>query len=196
MKALACVICPFIFLSCSNSGNQEQIQSSSENIFTAMIEIPAGTNHKIEFDKDLGEFKVDRKNGKERVIKFLPYPGNYGYVPDTEMDVDEGGDGDAVDVLIICESLPTGTLIEFVPIAMLKLIDEGELDYKILGVPLNSEMNVLKVTSYAEISEQCPECLNLVEQWFLNYDDDIMVSQGWATDNEAIKEIRKWTLPE
>ena len=60
-----------------------------------VVEIPAGTNQKIEFDYKDGTFKVDQIDGKDRVIDFLPYPGNYGFVPGTLMDKERGGDGDA-----------------------------------------------------------------------------------------------------
>ena len=100
--------------------------------FNAVIEIPAGTNKKIEFNNSTQAFEVDKNNGKDRVIQFLPYIGNYGYIPSTYSNPNQGGDGDALDVLVISESVKTGSIIEIIPIAVLKLLDEGEIDYKIL----------------------------------------------------------------
>ena len=76
-----------------------------------IVEIPAGTNQKIEFDYNDGTFKVDQIDGKDRVIDFLPYPGNYGFIPNTLMDKERGGDGDALDILVIGESVATGTAL-------------------------------------------------------------------------------------
>ena len=76
-----------------------------------VVEIPAGTNHKIEYDPSTDSFENDKKDGKDRVISFLPYPGNYGFIPSTLMNKDRGGDGDALDILVIGESEPTGTVL-------------------------------------------------------------------------------------
>ena len=40
----------------------------------------------------------------------------------------QGGDVDAIDVLVLTESVPSGIVLEIKPIAMLKLIDDGEID--------------------------------------------------------------------
>ena len=68
----------------------------SEESFNAVVEIPAGTNKKYEYDPYQKEFIVDMENGKERVINFLPYPANYGFIPSTLSKSDTGGDGDAL----------------------------------------------------------------------------------------------------
>ena len=82
---------------------------SEQGNIQAVVEIPAGTNRKIEFDKEDHIFKTDQRNGKDRIINFLPYPGNYGFIPSTKSNVEKGGDGDALDVLILSERLETGT---------------------------------------------------------------------------------------
>ena len=61
-----------------------------------VVEIPAGTNHKYEYDYGAKEFRIETINGNERVVDFLPYPGNYGFIPHTL-----SGDGDPVDVLVV-----------------------------------------------------------------------------------------------
>ncbi|MEC7394112.1 MAG: inorganic diphosphatase, partial [Verrucomicrobiota bacterium] len=50
----------------------------SYNLF---IEIPAGTQQKWEVNKRSGKLESEEKDGKKRVVKFLPYPGNYGFIP-------------------------------------------------------------------------------------------------------------------
>ncbi|MCA9215002.1 MAG: ADP-ribosylglycohydrolase family protein, partial [Planctomycetales bacterium] len=42
-----------------------------------VVEIPAGTNAKWEVDKQTGRLEWDIRDGKPRVVKYLPYPGNY-----------------------------------------------------------------------------------------------------------------------
>ncbi|MDA9133798.1 inorganic diphosphatase, partial [Gammaproteobacteria bacterium] len=63
------------------------MKTFSKNGFLQMVvEIPAGTNKKIEYDKNINEFFIDKIDGVDRVINFLPYPGNYGFIPSTKMD--------------------------------------------------------------------------------------------------------------
>ena len=168
---------------------------SEDNNIQAVIEIPAGTNHKIEFNKKKLIFEVDKRNGKERIINFLPYPGNYGFIPSTYSNPKKGGDGDALDILILCESLKTGTVIEVIPIGVLKLIDNGELDYKIIAVPSNKDLQIIKANNFIELSENYPEVKTIIETWFLSYDkiESAKVS-GWGDENDAVIDIKKWQI--
>ena len=127
----------FVLLqSCGSSKDYYTLPAQvSEESFNAIIEIPAGTNKKYEYDPNQKKFIVDIENGKERIIDFLPYPANYGFIPSTLSKSDTGGDGDALDVLVMSETLATGTVLEILPIAILKLIDDGETDYKVIAVP-------------------------------------------------------------
>ena len=80
---------------------------STDGHLQMVVEIPAGTNKKFEYNYESRTFPADIKNGNDRVISFLPYPGNNGFIPSTKMDRDRGGDGDALDILLLSEHLPT-----------------------------------------------------------------------------------------
>jgi inorganic pyrophosphatase len=58
---------------------------SSDGFLNAVIEIPAGTNTKYEYDKQRLEFKPDLRDGQTRRVDFLSYPLNYGFIPSTKM---------------------------------------------------------------------------------------------------------------
>ena len=168
---------------------------SKSNNLQAIVEIPAGTNHKIEYNKSTLTFEVDQRNGKDRIIDFLPYLGNYGFIPSTFSDSKEGGDGDALDVLIISENLATGTVVEIIPIGMLKLIDANELDYKIIAIPAKANMQILTATNFNDFSTNYPKVKTIIEHWFTNYDnDDATFFEGWGNENDAIAEIEKWRV--
>ncbi|MEM9261460.1 MAG: inorganic diphosphatase, partial [Bacteroidota bacterium] len=99
----------------------DAVASIENDALNVIVEIPAGTNHKVEYKAGKG-FRIDTLGGGlARIVNFLPYPGNYGFVPSTLMDRERGGDGDPLDVLVLCESLPTGTKIATKPIAVLLL---------------------------------------------------------------------------
>ena len=107
----------------------------------------------------------DIKYGKTRIIDFLSYPGNYGFIPSTLMSKEIGGDGDSLDILVLSQSIATGTVIEVNPIAILTLIDNGEIDSKIIAVPTNKNNRIITATSYEELESKYPNVkINFVDQ--------------------------------
>ena len=162
--------------------------------FNAIVEVPAGTNRKLEIQPD-GQFVAELMNGVPRVVNFLPYPGNYGFIPSTLMDEARGGDGDALDVILIGETVPVGTVQEFIPIAVLKMIDEGENDTKIIGVPADPALRVIDATNFEQFLLAYGAAKNIIEIWFEYYQGYGTVQVlGWEDEQSALAEIEKWTL--
>lgn len=206
MKFLILPVIVLLLASCVNTETEEDVTPSAskevlpdygiaplrdkQGNITAVIEIPAGTNHKYEYNYESKKYVCEIRNGKPRVVKFLPYPGNYGFIPGTLMDQERGGDGDALDVLVLSESIPQGRVIGIKPIATLKLIDKGEEDHKIIAVPANTELNVLNVTSFEDLSAPVKE---IIKTWFTSYKGpDKMKFQSWESDSATYAEIEKW----
>lgn len=99
-----------------------------DGTINVIIEIRKGERNKYEFDKATGRLFLDRVNGT-----FLGYPADYGYVPATLCD-----DGDPLDaLLIIDESVPHGTVVPSRPIGVLYFEDDGEMDEKLIVVPVD-----------------------------------------------------------
>lgn len=162
--------------------------------FNAVIEVPAGTNRKLEIQPD-GKYVAEEIDGKPRVVNFLPYPGNYGFIPSTMMDEERGGDGDALDVIIIAETVPVGTVQEFMPIAVLKMIDEGENDTKIIGVPADPTQRVIHATNFEQFLLEYDAAKRIIETWFVHYQGYGTVQVlGWEDEKAAKAEIEKWAL--
>ena len=158
-----------------------------------VIEVPAGTNHKIEYHGEEGFVSDTLPGGRDRIINFLPYPGNYGFVPSTLMDAERGGDGDPLDVLVICESLPTGVRVAVRPIAALLLRDRGEIDTKIIAVPADSALRVFHVRDYLEFALEHDAARNIIETWFLNYKGpNVTELLRWEDEGYARREVEKW----
>ena len=166
---------------------------NDDNSVNVVIEIPAGTNHKIEYDPQTNVFGNDIENGRDRIINFLPYPGNYGFIPSTLMDARRGGDGDALDVLVLGESLPTKSQIATIPVGVLLLKDNGELDSKIIAMPRDSMYRTMNINNYQDFMIQYDNARRMVEQWFLSYKGPgEMEFIGWKDDRYAREEIEKW----
>ena len=180
-------------ISCKKSVDYYRAPLLSNNSrLNAVIEIPAGTNKKVEYNKTSKSFEIDKIDGQDRIINFLPYLANYGFIPSTCSDLKNGGDGDPLDVLVLSESVPTGTIIEIKPIAMLKLLDSGELDYKVIATPYDINKRILDVKNLEELTIRFPEVKMMIELWFLNYNkEDEAIIDGWANEITTLEEIFK-----
>ncbi len=133
----------------------------------AVIEIAAGTVDKRQYDPAAGSFPVDSRNGRPRRIAFLPYPANYGFIPGTRMHRSQGGDGDAVDVFVLCEALPSGTVVEVEPIGIIELLDAGERDDKLVALPVDPALRTMEARDMHELPSAARDML---VTWLLNYD--------------------------
>ena len=154
--------------------------------FKALIEIPAGTHTKFEYNKASKKFECEIINGKKRKINYLSYLGNYGFILDTYMNPLKGGDGDPLDVIVLSDPKKQGSQICIKPIAILKLKDNGENDHKIIATDLNSDIPF----TYESLPESIKEILKI---WFCNYKGiDKVKFISWGNKEEAIKEIQKW----
>jgi len=193
-----CLLIPILILVVSCKSRQDLLATSllsKDGNYQAVIEISAGTNAKVEYDKNLRLFSTSLRNGKERIIDFLAYPANYGFIPSTYSDPANGGDGDALDIMILSSTLKSGDIVEFIPIGMIKMIDAGEEDFKIIGVPARMELRTIQAENYQQLSENYPGALNILETWFSNYDlEDNTEIQGWSDEKDAIKEIERLRL--
>ena len=108
--------------------------------FMCYIEIQKGSKSKYELDKATGVLRLDRVLYTSTV-----YPSNYGFIPHTLAD-----DGDPLDVLVLCnEVIYPMTLVHCYPIGVIKMIDSGDLDEKIIAIPLKDPT----YNSYGDIRE-------------------------------------------
>jgi len=169
------------------------VASMEGDALNVIVEIPAGTNHKVEYRTETGFSNDTLLGGGTRVINFLPYPGNYGFVPNTLMDRERGGDGDPLDVLVISESVPTGTRLAVTPIAALLLRDRGEIDTKIIAVPRDSTLRVFQAGNFLELALEQDAARSIIETWFLNYKGPKQTELiRWEDETYAWREVRKW----
>ena len=128
-------------------------------IVNAVIEIPAGSSNKIEWNRDLAVFQLDRV---EPAI--FAKPTNYGFIPQT---LDE--DGDELDVLAITtDPLPTGIFLEAKVIGVMKFNDDGEVDDKIVVVPADDRNTGNAIDSLEDLPKQI---ISQIEYHFNHYKD-------------------------
>jgi inorganic pyrophosphatase len=152
-----------------------------------VVEIPKGSSHKIEWNRELAVMQLDRV---EPAI--FAKPTNYGFIPQT---LDE--DGDELDVLLVTdEPLPTGIFLEARIVGVMKFEDDGEVDDKIVAVPADDRNSGNRIQSLDDIAQLVKQ----IENHFNHYKDlkkpGTTIVKGWGDVEEAKKitheAIERW----
>jgi inorganic pyrophosphatase len=148
-----------------------------------VIEIPKGSMLKVEYRRELGIFELDRV---EPAI--FAKPANYGFIPQTLDD-----DGDELDTLVVCdEPLPTGIVVRASVIGLLNFEDDGEMDHKVICVPLDERNTGNAIKSLDDLPRQWQ---NQIEHHFSHYKDlkkpGTTKVLGWGDVNAAHNEIKR-----
>ncbi len=124
--------------------------------FTAVIEIPLGSNVKYELDKPTGLLKVDRI-----IHSAVFYPANYGFIPQTYAE-----DNDPLDVLVLCqEPVQPLALIKARAIGLMTMIDSGASDDKVIAVATNDP----EFSDYVEARDLPQHRLLVLKRFFSDY---------------------------
>jgi inorganic pyrophosphatase len=161
---------------------------NSDSTFNAVIEIPAGTDQKWEVDKETGYIIWEIKGGSHRIVNYISYPANYGMIPKTLLPKDQGGDGDPIDVVVLGQAIDRGKVVKIRIIGMIKLLDGGEKDDKLIGIMDNTQFS--DVLELVELDEQFPGVTAILSTWFSNYKGaGEMEFTGFGTRNEALNAL-------
>ena len=146
------------------------------NVF---IEIPRGSKNKYEIDKDSGLIKLDR-------VFYGPqtYPMDYGMVPRTHWH-----DGDPLDALIMTSTEPyfPGVVVPARPIAVVRMVDNGEKDEKLICVPLDDP----RMTEFKDKDDIAPHVLKELVEFFVTYKnlEKKKVTVGGIDGAEAARKV-------
>lgn len=153
-----------------------------------VVEIPTGSNQKIEWDREKALFMLDRVEPMA-----FAKPCNYGFIPQT---LDE--DGDELDVLLITDNpLVTGIYVPARIIGVMKFIDDGEVDDKIIAVPEDDRNNG---NHYQTIEDLPKQLIKQLEFHFNHYKDlkkpgstEVQSFEGIESAKEVIADsIKRW----
>lgn len=148
-------------------------------IVTAIIEVPRGAKTKYELDKLSGLLKVDRI-----LYSAVHYPANYGFIPKTYCD-----DNDPLDILVLGqESVVPLSMLRAKPIGLMKMIDQGEADDKIIAVHVDDP----EYATYNSIDELPPHILKTLQRFFEDYkvlENKEVIIEAFQGPEEAKKAI-------
>jgi inorganic pyrophosphatase len=117
------------------------LRDDDYSVVNAFIETPKGEHHKYDFDPATGFLTLDR-----RIHTSLVFPGNYGFLPETE-----SGDGDPLDVLILSEfPLYPCSVVACRVIGVIQMKDEKGMDPKIIAA-IHRDARMLHINDIGDV---------------------------------------------
>lgn len=133
-----------------------EIGPDAPALIPAVIEVPKGSKTKYELDKGNGLIRVDRI-----LFSSVQYPANYGFIPRTYC-----GDHDPLDILVLCqETIVPLAVMRAKPIGVMKMLDQGEADDKIIAVHVDDP----EYAHYDSIDQLPPHRMLEVRRFFEDY---------------------------
>ena len=152
----------------------------------ALIEIPAGTLEKWEYNKSTEDIELEFIDNKPRIISYLGYPANYGMIPETILPKEYGGDGDPLDVIVIGPPEQRGSLVKCKIIGVLYLIDNFEKDDKLIAISRKS--GLWNINNIADLDSNYSGISKILEIWFTSYKKGGNIeSKGYGDSINALR---------
>jgi inorganic pyrophosphatase len=153
---------------------------AQEGFYQMCVEIPAGTLEKWTTDAETGRLYHETKNGTLRVWDFLPYPFNYGYIPQTYCNPESGGDGDPVDVCLLSQALERGSVQTIRIIGGMEVFqtDSNNKDNACVKTKTTLDIKLLAtlqtgpfplVECLEDLQNCYPNVLNVLQYWIEGY---------------------------
>jgi len=147
---------------------------------SAVIEIPKGSKTKYELDKESGLIRVDRI-----LYSSVIYPANYGFIPRTYCS-----DHDPLDILVLGqESVVPLAIMRAKPIGVMKMLDQGTEDDKIIAVHLDDPEYCI----YDSIKQLPPHRMSEVQRFFEDYkklEKKSVKVEGFLDREDALNTVR------
>ncbi|EDQ88733.1 uncharacterized protein MONBRDRAFT_37328 [Monosiga brevicollis MX1] len=154
----------------------------ANGIVNMVCEVPRWTNAKMEISKEnpLNPIRQDTKKGKMRFVdNCFPHHGyiwNYGAIPqtwenpdETDTHTGEKGDNDPIDICDLGSRVAAiGEVKQVKVLGVLAMIDDGETDWKVLGIDIN-DPEADKLKDVEDIEKVMGGYLAATVEWFRIY---------------------------
>ncbi|PID51947.1 MAG: inorganic pyrophosphatase [Candidatus Moraniibacteriota bacterium] len=149
--------------------------------FNTIIEIPKGSKNKYEVDKATGMIKLDRamKTAQD-------YPFDYGFAPQTLWE-----DNDPLDVVVLTTyPLSPGILVNVRPVGVMRMIDGGEGDDKIIAVPVD-DPRWEDVKDLEDVNKHTQKEIQHFFETYKQIENKEVEISGWEGCEAAMKAVEK-----
>jgi len=153
------------------------LYTGKDGVVNALFEIPKNTKPKMEVATKEANNPIaqDVKKGKLRDYHG-PIFWNYGMFPQTWEDPNVvhsetkcAGDNDPVDVVEIgAEALPQGAVEPVKVLGTLAMIDDGELDWKVIAIRTSDPL-AAELSDIGDVEAKCPGVISGIREWFRWY---------------------------
>ena len=157
-----------------------EVGDQAPDLVPVIIEVPKGSKNKYELDKASGLIKVDRV-----LFSSMHYPANYGFIPRSYC-----GDKDPLDALVLGQEPVVPLSIMWArPIGVMKMLDQGEEDDKIIAVHAHDP----EFESYHSIHDLPPHRLKEVKRFFEDYkilENKVVKVEKFHDRAEALEVVR------
>jgi len=157
------------------------VGKKAPEVLNAIIEIPARSSMKYEYDEEFDIIRLDR-------VLHSPmfYPVDYGFVPETRAD-----DGDHLDVLVLM-SQPTfpGCVLEVRPVGVLDMEDEEGRDWKILAVS-TKDPRFKDISKLADVDAHLKDEIQHFFEQYKHLENKWATVKGWLDVDEAYVRIKE-----
>jgi len=171
------------------------LEAGADGEYWMVTEIPKMTKPKMEIatKEPSNPIAQDTKKGKLRDYHG-PIFWNYGYLPQTWEDpnvenpkLNVLGDNDPVDVVEIGTRVHTqGEVVRVKVLGALAMIDDGELDWKILAIDMDDPM-AADLQNVADVDAKMPGVISGIREWFRWYKTpDGKPLNAFGFDEEAL----------
>jgi inorganic pyrophosphatase len=148
-------------------------------VIEVVIEIPAGSRNKYEWDEAAGVMRLDRVLSSAVFYNF-----DYGYIEGTR-----AADGDHSDAMVlIAEPTFPGCHLWARPVGGLRMRDEKGDDFKVLCVALSDAL----WQHVERLDQVSPQRLREIEHFFATYkllEDKLVDVAGWADLDAALETL-------
>lgn len=159
---------------------QRSAQHKFPKVVEVVVEIPAGSRNKYEFDEKVGVIRLDRV-----LSSAVYYNFEYGYIEGTRAD-----DGDHTDaVILLAEPTFPGCHVTARPVGGLRMSDDKGDDFKVLCVAIGDPLH----EDTRKLSQVPQQRLREIEHFFATYkllEDKRVDVRGWADLAHALNVLR------
>ena len=162
------------FMSCASSG---------QTVTDAVVTTPAGSNLDFAGSSTSDDDDIVRNYTGDDVILYLPFPANMATI---------SGSSGEIDVVLLSPSITTGTELSVLPIGVMQLLVRGERVDKLIAVPADPSLRVIKSPSLEQLRLNYPGVIEILEIWFKNSDGEGMTEVLHIGDEkEAERRLRE-----